>query len=77
MRKAEFGLTVLPGDLKDNVSAVPLGLIFDEVNLGVQDMPYDFLGWRQFRDLLGAAVNVLVAIRKLSTEFVGTAVNFS
>jgi hypothetical protein len=77
MRKAEFGLTVLPGDLKDNVSAVPLGLIFDEVNLGVQDMPYDFLGWHQFRDLLGAAVNVLVAIRKLSTEFVGTAVNFS
>ncbi len=77
MRKAQIGLSVLPDDLKDNVSAVPLGLVFDEVNFCVQDMPYDFLRWQQFRDLLGTAVNVPVAIRKLSTEFVGTTVNFS
>jgi hypothetical protein len=76
VRKAEFGLVVLPGDLKDDVSAFPLGLVFDKVNVAVQDMPYDFLTWYQFNDLLGAAVKVFVVELKLSTEFVGTTVNF-
>jgi hypothetical protein len=43
VRKAEFGLAVLPGDLKNDVGAVALGLVFDEVDVAVQDMPYDFL----------------------------------
>ena len=41
MRKAECGLVVLLADLKDNVSAFPLALVFDKVNLAVRDMPYD------------------------------------
>ena len=77
MRKAEFGLVVLLNDLKDDVSALPLRLVFDKVNLAVQDMPYDLLTWYQFSDLLGAAVKVFVVILKLSTEFVGTTVNLS
>ena len=36
MRKAKFGLVVFPGDLKDNLRAVPLGRVFDKVNLAVQ-----------------------------------------
>ena len=31
VRKAEFGLVAFPGDLKDNVSAFPLGLVLDKV----------------------------------------------
>jgi hypothetical protein len=77
MGEAELGLVTLRGDLKDNVGAVPLGFVFDEVNFGIQDMPHDFLARHQFSDPLGAAVNVLVAVRKLSTEFVGTTVNLS
>ena len=76
MCKAKLGLAVLLGNLKDNVSAVPLGLVFDKVNMAVQDMPYDFLAWHQFSNLLGGAVKVFVAIRKLSTEIVGATVNF-
>ena len=59
MRKAEFGLVVLLGDLKDNVSAFPLALDFDQVNVAVQDMPYDFLTWDEFSDLLRAAVKAV------------------
>ena len=76
MRKAEFGLVVLVGDLKDNKNAFPLGLVFDKAIVAVQDMPYDFLTWYQFSDLLGAAVKVFVVELKLSSEFVGTTVNF-
>jgi hypothetical protein len=39
-------------------------------------MPYGFLARYQFRDLLGAAVKVLVVELKLITKFVGTTVNF-
>ena len=77
VRKAEFGFAVLLGDLKDDVRAVPLGLVFDKVKLASDDMPDDFLARNEFRDLLRAAVNVLVAIRKLGAEFVGAAVDLS
>ena len=76
MRKAEFGLVVFPGDLKDNVSAFPLGLVFDKVELGIRYMPYDFLSRYKFRDLLGTAMNVFVVKLKLGSEFVGTTVDF-
>jgi len=39
-------------------------------------MPYNFLAWYQFSDLLGAAVKIFVVELKLCTEFVGTTVNF-
>ncbi len=71
MREAEFGLVVLPGDLKYNVRAVPLGLVFDKVDLAVYDMPYDSLPWNDFGDLVGTAVNAFVVELKLSTQLVG------
>ena len=76
MRKAEFGLVVLVGDLKDNKNAFPLGLVFDKAIVAVQDMPYDFLTWYQCCDLLEVAVKLFVVELQLSPEFVGTAVNF-
>ena len=64
------------GDLKDNVGAFPLALVFDKVKSGIRYMPYDFLSRYQFGDLLSAAVKIFVVELKLSTEFVGTTVNF-
>jgi hypothetical protein len=68
VREAEFSPVALPGNLKDNVSACPLSLVFDEGNLAVQDMPYDFRAWNQCSDLLRAAVKVSGAEEKLSAE---------
>src|SRR6202142_3185051 len=71
VRKAKLGFVSLSGDLKDNLGALPLRLVFDESKLGLRYVPHDFLARHQFRDLLGAAVNVLVVELKLSAEFVG------
>src|ERR1700691_724720 len=76
VRKAKFGLVVFPGDLKDNLRAVPLGRVFDKVNLAVQGTPDDFLPRHEFSDRVGAAVSVFVAELKLSTQLVGPAVDF-
>src|ERR1017187_10585495 len=76
VRKAKFGFVAFRGDLKDNVGAIPLGLVFDKVKLGIRYMPYDFLARRQFRDPLGAAVKVLVVELKFSAELVGVTLNF-
>jgi hypothetical protein len=40
MRKAQLGLAALLCDLKDNVSADPLGLVFDKGQFGVSNMPH-------------------------------------
>jgi hypothetical protein len=77
MNGAPVQLSVaLAGCPQDNVSAFPLGLVFDKANVAVRDMPYDSLTWYQFSDLLGASVKVFVVELKLGTEFVGTTVNF-
>jgi hypothetical protein len=41
--KAEIGLVTFLGDLKDNVGAVPLGFVFDEVNLASETCHTTFL----------------------------------
>ena len=47
--EAEFGLVLLAVDLKDDVSAVPLGPVFHEVDVAVHDMPHD---WPTLRQML-------------------------
>jgi hypothetical protein len=69
VRKAEFGFFAFPGDLKDNVGAIPLGLVLDKVKFGFRYMPYDFLARYKFCDLLGAAVKVLVRSSRRSLAF--------
>jgi hypothetical protein len=39
-------------------------------------VPDDFLARHQFRDLLRAAVKILVAVGEFRAEFIGWAVNF-
>lgn len=73
MGEAEFGLVVPFCHVKNDVRAVPLGLVFDEVNVTVHDVPGDFLTRHELSDLLGAAVAVLVMELELGTKFVGTA----
>ena len=77
MRKAEFGLAILPANLKDNISAIPLGLVFDKGKVAIQDAPDEFFPWYSFGDLLSAAMDILIAVRKLSAECVSAPVNFS
>src|SRR5512139_1966473 len=60
--EADLGLVALPGDLEDDVRAVPLGLVLDEVEARVQDVPYNSPARHQLGDLLGAAVERLVAV---------------
>jgi hypothetical protein len=77
VRKPEFGHALLSDDLKDDVSAVPFGSVFDKVNVAVHDMPYHLLARQPFSNPLSGVIKALVAVRELSTELVGTAVNFS
>src|SRR5262249_39289682 len=77
VRKAEFRLALLTGDLKHDVSAVPLGWIFDEVDVAVHHMPCDVLAWHPLGNPLSGVVKVFVTVPELSTELVGTTVDFS
>jgi hypothetical protein len=74
--EAELGLAVLSGDLEDDVRALPLGLVVDEADVTVHDVPNDSLARHPFGDLLGGAVQVFVAVRELGTELVRAAVDF-
>jgi len=75
VRKANFGFVTLLGNFKDNVSAIPLGLVRNKVEVVVQDMPYDFLAGDEFGDFECATVNVLVMVIKHGTEFAGVTLN--
>lgn len=56
MGEADLGLVPLLGDLEDDVRAVPLALVLDEVEARVRDVPDDPLARYQLGDLLGCAV---------------------
>ena len=58
VREAELSPAILRGNLKDNVSTGPLGLIFEGAELAVRGMPDDFLARHEFGDFMGAAMNV-------------------
>ena len=50
MRKAHFGLAVLFANVKDNVCAFPLALVFDEVEVVVYNVPHNLLAWNKLGD---------------------------
>lgn len=77
MREPQLGPIAPSRDLEDDVRAGPLLLVFDEVDLGVRDVPDDLLARHKLCDLLGRAMEILVAIRKFSAELIGTAVNIA
>ncbi len=78
MGEAELGLAVvLSGDVEDNIGAVPLVLVLDEVEASVLDVPHDLFARHEFCDLLLAVMNVLIPIREHFAVLVGPPFNFS
>jgi hypothetical protein len=77
VRKPDLGAVLRAVDLKDNVSAVPLGRVLHEVDVAVHDMPDDSLAWYPFGDPLRGLVYVSMTVCELCTELVRTTVNLS
>src|SRR5215216_4240824 len=77
VREAKFSLVAFPGDLKDNVGAYPLGLVFDKADLTFRGMPHNFTVRHELADFVGTAVDICVAIGKLVAKFVGIPFNLS
>jgi len=75
MRKANFCIVALLGDVKYNVGALPLALVFYKAKVVVYNVPNNLLIWNKFGNFDGAAVNVFVVVLKL-TELVGVAIDF-
>ena len=73
VREADLGLVAFLRDIEDDVGAVPLGLVLDEVEVVVQDAPCHSLARRELGDLERAAVDVLVVVVEDGAEFVGLA----
>src|SRR5262245_64809437 len=76
VRKAEFSHALVLADLEDDVRTVPLGSVFDKVDVAVHDVPDDFLAWHPFGNLLSRVMDVSVAVPELGAQLVGPAVNF-
>src|SRR5262245_9597341 len=77
MREAELGLVLLSVNLEHDVGAVPLALVFDEIDVAVDDMPHNPLARHPFGDPLSGVMDVFVAVRELGAEHVGSALNLS
>ena len=75
MREVNLGAAVRLTDLERDVRANPLLLVFNEVEVVVQDVPNDLLAGNEFRDFQSANVDVFVAIRPFVVEFVGATFN--
>src|SRR5512135_1496108 len=77
VREAHRRLAVLLANLEHDVRALPLGLVVDEVEAGIRDVPDHPFARHQVSDLLRTAVDVLVAVGELGAETVGTAGDLS
>jgi hypothetical protein len=59
------------------ICAIPLGLVFNERQVAVQDKPDDFFARDELCYLLFAVMDIFVTISKLVSECFGAAFNFS
>src|SRR5262249_39726279 len=75
--ETDFGLRALLGDLEDDVRALPLALVFCEVNTGIQDVPDDLFPGHGFGDLLLGIVCAGDAVGELVAELLGVALHLS
>jgi hypothetical protein len=66
--EADFRLAVFPRDLKNDLCAVPFGLVLGKIQIGIEGKPNDFLVGNDFDQFLLGIMNVLVTIRELVTE---------
>ncbi len=77
MREAHLGFAALFTNLKNNVRALPLILVFDKVKAGVQYVPDNPLAGDEFGYLLFGTVRVWNKVSELGAEFVSVAFDFT
>ena len=77
MPEADLGFVAFFSDLKNNVRAFPLALVFYKAKVAVYHVPNDFLAGNKFSYLLFGTMHVLDTVCELGTEFVGIALDFS
>ena len=76
MSETDFRFITLFRDFKNNFRALPLALVFSEIEIVIQNQPNGSLVRNDFYQFHLAMMDVFVTIGKLITEFVGTAFNF-
>jgi hypothetical protein len=74
--EADFGFVALPGDIKNNVGARPLGGVRGKIEVVVQDTPNDFFAGTQFSYLDLATMDIAEVIFEFRAELVGAAFDF-
>ena len=62
-------------DLKTDIGALPFVLVFREIETVVQNVPSDSLAGNEFCYFYFAKMEILVAVRILGTQLVGTALD--
>ena len=77
MIKADFGFVTLLTDFKRDFCAIPLRFVLNKIEVAVQNKPDDFFARNELCYLLFRIMDVLVTVRPLIAEFVGTAFNVS
>lgn len=75
--ESDFRLIAFFGDLKNDIRARPLVLVFREIEPVVQDVPNHFLAGNEFCYFNFARMDVFVAVSKLIPEFFSFAFNIS
>src|ERR1700682_1382017 len=71
--EADFGSIALLRDIKSDLCAGPLGFVFGEIQLAVDDQPNDLPARDQLLDPLLGVMDVFIAIGELGAERVGAA----
>ena len=76
MSETELRFGIFVRDFENNFCARPLGFVFSEIEIVVQNEPDDFFAGDEFGYFHLATIDVFEVIREHSPEFVGSAFNF-
>jgi transcriptional regulator GlxA family with amidase domain len=76
MPEMKLNLTVFFNNVKNNVCAYPLALIFCKTKMIAQDLPHYFFVWLKHRDFKLASMHILIVVVKYRIKLIGIAFNF-
>ena len=76
MSETELCFVVFFRDFENNLCAFPLGFVFSEIEIVVQNEPDNSPARDEFGYFHLATMHVYVVISELSPKFVGSAFNF-
>ena len=77
MGEADLGRVVLAGEFEGDVGPDSLVGVFGEVEVGVEDVPHDFLAGDELRDPLLRVVDVLISVAELGAELVSASLDLT